>query len=124
MSTVRLYLGSSWSETEVGCLVDGSLEVGHGTGTVYPAHVGTEEVVYLGAKWTYGPAQTVLGRWNARERTVSEGLSRYGDAIGSWDERGAVYGGQQCGLERIGRCDPPSGAGAACLLLVRRRRAA
>ena len=120
MSTVRPFVGAgpSWSENEVGQLVDGSVEVGHGSSTTYPAHVDSDGTVFFGATWTYGPAQTVLGRWNEQDRTVSEGQSRYGDAIGSWDEQGVVFGGPAYRREKIGRCDPPSGPGAACLLLI------
>ena len=120
MSTVRLYTGTgaSWSETEVARLVDGTVEVGHGPGTTYPAHVDRDGTVFFGATWTYGPAQTVLGHVNEMDRTVVDGMSRYGDTIGGWEEDGAVYGGPPYRREKVGRCDPPSGAGAACLLLL------
>lgn len=120
MSTVRLYIGTGprWSETEVGRLVDATVEVGRGPSTIYPAHVDRDGTVFFGATWTYGPAQTVLGHVNERDHTVAEGLSRYGDTIGNWDEDGVVYGGPSYRREAVGRCDPPSGAGAACLLLL------
>jgi hypothetical protein len=63
VSTVRLYTGTgaSWSETEVARLVDGTVEVGHGPGTTYPAHVDRDGTVFFGATWTYGPAQRSSG---------------------------------------------------------------
>ena len=120
MSTVRLYTGTgaSWSETEVARLVDGTVEVGQGPATIYPAHVDRDGTVFFGATWTYGPAQTVLGHVNETDRTVVDGMSRYGDTIGGWDEDGTVYGGPPYRREKVGRCDPPSGAGAACVLLL------
>lgn len=118
MSTIRLYIASSWSETEVGRLIDGALEVGQGSNTTYPAHVDRDGAVMFGATWTYGPAQTVLGHVNEHDHTVTEGMSRLGDTIGNWDEEGIVYGGPSYRREKIGRCVPPSGAGAACLLLI------
>lgn len=120
MSTVRLYTGTgaSRSETEVARLVDDTVEVGHGPGTTYPAHVDRDGTVFFGATWTYGPAQTVLGHVNETDHTVVGGMSRYGDTIGGWDEDGIIYGGPPYRREKVGRCDPPSGAGAACLLLL------
>jgi hypothetical protein len=120
MSTVTLYIGTgpSWSQTEVGRLVDGTVEVGRGPGTTYPAHVDRDGTVLFGATWTYGPAQSVLGRVNEQDRTVTEGQSRYGDTIGTWDTDGTVFGGPSYRREAVGRCDPPSGAGAACMLLL------
>ena len=92
MANVRLFIGTgaSWSETEVARLVDGTVEVGHGPSTIYPAHVDRDGTVCFGATWTYGPAQTVLGHVNEADRTVTEGMSRYADAIGSWDEDGRL----------------------------------
>jgi hypothetical protein len=120
MTTVTLYTGTgaSWSETEIARLVDGTVEVGHGSSTTYPAHVDRGGTVLFGASWTYGPAQTVLGHVNETDHTVIEGMSRYGDTIGGWDDEGAVYGGPSYRRAKVGRCDPPSGAGAACLLLL------
>ena len=120
MTTVKLFsgTGASWSETEVARLVDGTVEVGRASSTTYPAHVDRDGTVCFGAPWTYGPAQTVLGHVNDTDRTVTEGMSRYADTIGSWDEDGMVWGGPAYRREKVGRCDPPSGAGAACLLLL------
>jgi hypothetical protein len=120
VSTIRLYAGTgaSWSETEVARLVDGTVEVGDGSSTIYPAHVDHDGTVFFGATWTYGPAQTVLGHASETDRAVTEGMSRYGDVIGGWDEDGTVYSGPPYRREKVGRCEPPSGAGAACLLLL------
>jgi hypothetical protein len=55
---------------------------------------------------------------NETDHTIVDGMSGYGDTIGGWDDDGTVYSGPHYRREKVGRCDPPSGAGAACLLLL------
>lgn len=123
MRKVTLYLGQQWHEDLAGRVSDsGVLEIGSGPSTIYPAHVDGDRLVY-GAPWVYGPAQSTLGLFDDRKREVINGSNRYERPTGSWDEQGIVYLGPVERMERIGRCDPPSGVGAACLLLILAPRA-
>jgi hypothetical protein len=115
VETVRLYL----DEREVGRLVDGQVETGQASSTEYPAHVDERGAIVSGPKFAGASQQRTLGRLSDDGKTILRGYEYQPyDPVGSYDADGGVYVGTGFDRRRIGRTDPPSGIGAACLLLA------